>query len=100
MINADMRIYEYYTFGKQNEYGQQALSTAPVGTIKMAINISSQSVQDNINYNGCQYVGLTRDNKVNDSYIIDLNGKLVKVLYINPKGRLNQVFMADYENKG
>lgn len=94
MINADMRTYNYYTLGGNDEYGQQVKSTEPVGTIKMAINISSQSTQDNINYKDCSYVGLTYDNKVNDTYIIEYGEEKLKVLYVNTKGRLNQVFMA------
>ena len=59
MINADMRIYNYFTIGELNEYGQPTISTSPIGIIKMAINLSSQSIQDNINYKDCRYVGLT-----------------------------------------
>jgi hypothetical protein len=98
MINADMRLYNFFSLGTNDEYGQQAISNEPVGQIKMAVNISSQSVQDNINYSNCQYIGLTHDKNIKDSYIIDLDGKLAKVLYVNPKGRMKQVFMADYEN--
>lgn len=94
MINAQMRVYNFYTLGEQDEYGQQVESTEPTGTIKMAINISSQAVQDNINYTDCQYVGLTYDKSVNDSYLIEYEGSKLKVLYVNPKGRLTQVFLA------
>ena len=94
MINADMRLYNYYTLGFDDAYGQPAQSKEPVGIIKMAINISSQAVQDNINYKNCQYIALTHDSKVNDTYIIDYEGKKLKVLYVNPKGRLKQVFLA------
>lgn len=94
MINADMRIYDYFTLGANNAYGQPAMSAEPVGTIKMAINISSQSVQDNINYKDCQYVGLTHAN-VDDTYVIQYGNEKLKVLYVNPKGRYKQVFMRE-----
>ena len=93
MINADMRLYNYFSLGAQDEYGQQVLSDEPVGQVKMAINISSQAIQDNINYAGATYVGLTHA-KVDDTYVIEYEGERLKVLYVNPKGRLNQVFMA------
>lgn len=96
MINTQMRDYEYYTLNGRNKYGEQTLSTSPIGTIKMAVNISSQSIQDNINYKEAQYVGLTRA-EVDDTYIIKYNNGLLKVLYINPIGRMKQVFLADYE---
>ena len=97
MINAQMRTYNFYTLGERNAYGQETLSNNPVGTIKMAIFISSQSVQDNVNYKNAQYVALTNA-EVKDTYVIeDENKGLLKVLYVNPQGRYTQVFLTDYE---
>lgn len=93
MINADMRLYNYFSLGTQDEYGQQTISNEPVGTVRMAINVSSQAVQDNINYTGATYVGLTHA-KVDDTFVIEYGEERLKVLYVNNKGRLNQVFMA------
>ena len=93
MINADMREYDYYTFGSNNAYGQPTLSASPEGKIKMAINITSQSTQDNINYSNASYVGLTHA-QVNDKYVIQYGKERLKVLYVNDKGRLKQVFMS------
>lgn len=94
MINADMRSYNYFTFGEPNSYGQPQLSQEAQGTIKMAINISSQSIQDNINYKDCAYIGLTHSH-LDDSYAIQYGDKKLKVLYVNPKGRFTQVFLAE-----
>lgn len=95
MINADMRLYDYFTTGGTNAYGQPQVpkeTDTPVGQIKMAINISSQSIQDNINYRNCSYIGLTQA-EVKDTYVIKYKEELLKVLYINDKGRLKQVFL-------
>lgn len=94
MINADMRSYNYFTFGELDSYGQPQLKKDPEGTVKMAINISSQSVQDNINYKDCSYIGLTHS-LLDDSYVIQYGDKKLKVLYVNPRGRLKQVFLAE-----
>ena len=93
MINADMRIYDFYLYGDQDEYGQPKLSEEVVGTVKMAINTTSQRVQDNILYTGAEYLGLTHAD-VNDKYVIQYGDEKLKVLYVNPKGRFKQVFMA------
>lgn len=99
MINNNMRSYDYYTYGADNEYGQPALLTdadgKPIaqGTIKIAINITSQSIQDNINYKDCSYIGLTHNSLVNDSFVIQYNDEKLKVLYVNPIGKLKQVFL-------
>lgn len=94
MINADMRSYNYFTFGEKNIYGETVLSEEPVGTIKITINSVSQTISDNVNYNQATYIGLTRA-EVNETYVIDYKGARLKVLYVNPKGRLKQVYMAE-----
>lgn len=100
MINTDLRTYNYFSIGDNNGYGQATIikdeNGNPVvqGSIKMAINITSQGVQDNINYKNAQYVGLTQGN-VNDKFVIDYEGSMLKVLYVNPKGRYKQVFMSE-----
>lgn len=94
MINAKMRDYDYYTFGEEDNYGQPQLSAEIQGKIRMAINITSQSVQDNINYKDAAYMGLTF-NLLDDTYVIEYGDKKLKVLYVNPQGRYNQVFMAE-----
>lgn len=94
MINANMRLYDYFTFGEDNGYGSPQLSSDVKGTVKMAISISSQAVQENIKYKGATYVGLTHDN-VKDNFVISYRGEKLKVLYVNPEGRYNQVFMCE-----
>ena len=96
MINAMMRLYDYFTLGEENAYSQlqmPAKDATPVGQVKMAINLTSQSIQDNINYKDAQYLGLTHAD-VDDTYIIQYGVERLKVLYVNPMGRLKQVFMA------
>lgn len=91
MISLDMKLYNYSTLGNKNSYGQ-VVEGEVEGQVKMAINLTSQSVQDNINYKDCQYLGLTFDS-VDDTYIIHNGEERLKVLYVNPKGRYTQVFL-------
>lgn len=93
MINADKRLYDYFTFGPNNAYGQPQLSEEVQGQIKMAINIASQGIQENINYSNCNYVGLTLA-PIDDTYVIQYGEERLKVLYVNPRGRYKQVFLA------
>ena len=95
MINADMRSYNYFTFGTADGYGQPQLSQEVQGTIKMSINIVSQTLSDNANYKQATYIGLTSDAKVNNTYVIEYGKEKLKVLYVVPKGRLKQVFMIE-----
>lgn len=96
MINADMRLYNYFTLGEPNAYGQAQFPSqdaTPDGSIKMAINTTSQSIQDNIKYKDAAYMGLTQDANVSDTYIIQFGNERLKVLYVQPKGRYKQVFL-------
>lgn len=94
MINSDMRTYDYYTYGNDNAYGQKEISNTVAGAIKMAIYLTNQTVQDNINYKDSQYIGLTLSD-IDDSFVIKYGERLLKVLYINPQGRYTQVFMGE-----
>lgn len=94
MINTDMRWYDYFTFGEEDEYGQAQLSEDIKGSIKIAINTTSQSVVDNINYKDATYIGLTHA-AIDDTYVIQYGEEKLKVLYVNPKGRYKQVFLKE-----
>ena len=96
MINKDMQLYNYHTFGAMDAYGQPQLQEN-VGAVKMAINITSQTIQDNALYKDATYIGLTLSNVIDDTFVIQYGEERLKVLYINPKGRYNQVFMKLYE---
>jgi hypothetical protein len=93
MINADMRFYDYYTYGAKDSYGQPTLSEDVQGSVKMAIYISSQAIQDNINYQDCSYVGLTLDKTITDAFVIKYGEEKLKVLYVNPQGKFIQVYL-------
>lgn len=94
MINTEMRFYDYFTYGEKDEYGQPQLSEETQGTIKMAINITSQSTQNNINYKDASYIGLTHA-AIDDTYVIQYGPEKLKVLYVNPMGRYKQAFMKE-----
>lgn len=94
MITADMRQYDYYLLTEKDDYGQEAMTTEPQGKIKMAINLTTHSLKDNIKYSEATFIGLTMG-EVDDTYIIDYNGTLLKVLYVSPKGRYKQVYLNE-----
>ena len=95
MITADMRLYDYFTIGEPNGYGQAQLppkDAEPVGQVKLAIYSTSQATQDNVNYKDCNYIALTQA-EVKDTYVIQYGKERLMVLYINPQGRYKQVFL-------
>ena len=97
MINAKMKPYNYFTFGEPNAYGQPKLSTEPIGTVKMAIHLLSQTNTNNPLYSQATYIALTNDANVNDTYVIENEeGRKLKVLYVSREGRLAQVYLGNY----
>lgn len=91
MINRAMRSYIYHTLGAIDAYGQAQMQEN-VGTIKIALNITSQSAQDNILYRDAAYIGLTKE-PINDTFVIQNGEEKLKVLYVNTLGRYNQAFL-------
>lgn len=99
MINSNMRMYDYYLYDNNNEYGQRTLivdeNGEPIvqGQVKLSITTTSKSVQDNINYLNSSYIALTRDKQIDDTYVIQYGNERLKVLYATPT-RYRQVFLA------
>ena len=94
MFNTKMRYYNFFTLGELDEYGQQKMSDEVKGSVKMAIHTTGQNVQDSILYHNAQYIGLTHNKNINDSYVIDYNGTKLKVTYTGSEGRFKTVFMV------
>ena len=92
MINNDMRDYNYFLIGDYDEYGQRTLTETPQSKNKMAINKLTQTVSDTSPYSEASYIGLTNSD-INDTYIIQYGEEKLKVLYIQPRGTLKQVFL-------
>ena len=95
MINTDMKYHTYYRYGEPDAYGQKQLSATPQGAVKMNINVSTQQIKDNIKYREATFIGLTHDRQIDDTYVVEYEGARLKVLYVNPKGKLRQVFMVE-----
>lgn len=94
MISAKQKEYDFYLYDAVNGYGQPMLSEEVKGTIKMAIFNTTKSVQDGIKYSAEEYIGLTNDKNINDTYVIQYGEIKLKVLYTTPAPRLKvQVFM-------
>lgn len=93
MINIQMKDYDYYTYGANDSYGQPQLSDIK-GKVRMTINLMNQAIGENPLYSGAQYIGLTLDNAIDSTYVIQFDEEKLKVLYVNPFGRYKQVFLA------
>ena len=89
-----MKLYDFSTLGAMDAYGQPAQGEVQ-GKVKMAIYTTSQSAQDNVNYKGANYIGLTLATGITDKMVIHLGDQKLKVIYVNPVGRFKQIFMVN-----
>lgn len=95
MINADMRLYNYYTAGSDG-YGSPTIKYPPLGQVKMSINITSADDQANTAFYASEYVGImvAGNTRLAKGHYVDIGeGTLVQVQTIYKKGRYWQVFM-------
>lgn len=102
MINTSMREYEYFQYSAgPNEYGQQTLikdengQPKVQGTVKMAISLTTQGVQDSVTYHNAQFCAQTLDKAIDDTYVIQYGKMRLKVLFVAPGGRYRQVFLNE-----
>ena len=93
-IMAQMKDYDYSKYtASRNSYGENTANYTAIGTINIAINLSNQSVGNNIYYSEADYIGLTKE-EVDDTYIIHYGNEKLKVKYVNPIGRYKQVALV------
>lgn len=95
MIARNMRYYDYYLYTDASGYGQQQLTEAVQGSVKMAIYHSSTNVTDSIKYRDCTYTAITCDKAINDAYVIQYGAEKLKVMYITPAGKYRQVYLKE-----
>lgn len=92
MIANTMRLYEYRLLETNNDYGTSDISEVK-GQVKLSINLLNQQVSEEAIYKSAQFIGLTQDKNIDDTYFIEYDNMLLKVLYINEKGRYRQVYL-------
>lgn len=93
MINRDMVSATVVTYGGVDEYGQMMTTPTASREISMTIGLYNHSESSDVRYMAVNYTGLTRDKEITDKDSVIIGGKEYKVLFVNPYGRLTQVFL-------
>lgn len=91
---SNQKLYNYYLIENNDEYGTSDVSIEIKGQVKMNINLTNQQISDDAIYKNAQFIGLTLDKDINENYIIEHEEMLLKVLYINKKGRYKQIYLG------
>lgn len=95
MIQSNMKLYNYYTLGELDEYGTTQPGKEIKGQVKLSIFLHTKQLSDNSLYKDTQYIALTNDNDINETYLIEYDNRLLKVLYVNVLGRYKQLYLSD-----
>lgn len=80
------------TMGGQDEYGQDLVDALEEKPITLTFGLYNHKQTDDVRYEDVEYTGLTAYD-VSDNQIIAIGDKEYKVLFVNPFGRMNQVFL-------
>jgi len=92
VINRSEQPALLYTMGGQDEYGQDLVEPIAQKKITLTFGLYNHKQTDDIRYEDVEYTGLTPYD-VADDQVIELNGFKYKVLFVNPFGRMKQVFL-------
>jgi hypothetical protein len=80
------------TMGGQDEYGQDLNAPISQSSITLTFGLYTHQQTDDIRYQDVEYTGLTVYD-VADNQVIQIGDKKYKVLFVNPFGRMKQVFL-------
>lgn len=94
MYNRQLTTILVNSYSGVDEYGDMLTTLDGSRTIQGSINIHSQSTTDDIRYQNAEYLILTKDKNISDQDRLLFNNQEYKVLYVNPFGRLNQVWVS------
>jgi len=92
VINRSMHQAQVLMLGEDDEYGQPQIVEAPLPSITLSFGLYTHSSVEDPRYQDVEYTGLTT-HEVNDKMVLQIGDERYKVLFVNPFGRINQVFL-------
>ena len=87
-----MRQANMLRYIDSDEYGQPVLDTENPQSIELTFGLYNHTETEDVRYQDVEYTGLTQY-EVSDKNVIQLDGKNYKVKFVNPFGRIKQVFL-------
>ncbi len=95
VINRDMRQAQMFSLGEIDEYGQETIDTETPSTVHLTFGLFTHHETEDVRYQDVEYCGLTKDD-ITDNDILLLDDKRYKVKFVNPYGRMKEVFLIAY----
>jgi hypothetical protein len=95
VINRDMREALEFSLGEEDEYGQATLDEENPITVHLTFGLYNHREVEDVRYQDVEYCGLTYDN-ITDNNVLLLDNKKYKVKFVNPYGRMKEVFLIAF----
>lgn len=93
MINREMRQATVVTYGGVDEYGQMNTTATASRDTYLTFGLYQHTNSNDVRYQNVTHYGLTKDSEITDNDIIVIDGVEYKVLFVNPFGRMREVFL-------
>lgn len=94
MVNREMRKVTLVSYKPgADQYGQQMQVPNQEKEIEMTFGLYTHTESEGPQYQDVNYYGLTREKGIADNQTVRIDDKDYKILFVNPFGRLTQVFM-------
>lgn len=95
MINRELRNATVVTYGGVDEYGQTSTAAQASREISITFGLYQHAEVNDVRFQDVTHYGLTRDRDITDHDHIIIDGVEYKVLFVNPFGRMTQVFLRN-----
>ena len=95
VINRNLIKADMFRLGEVDEYGQEEIDTENAETVHLTFGLYNHHETEDVRYQDVEYCGLTYDN-ITDQNILLLDEKQYKVKFVNPYGRMKEVFLIAF----
>lgn len=92
-----MRKAQVFHLSGVDEYAQPTWDMESSQTIYLTFGLFSHSPVEDIRYQNVEYTGLTED-FCGEGDLLKIGEDFYRVLFVNPFGRIRQVFFAGYDH--
>lgn len=94
MINREMRPAAVLTYGDSvDEYGQINAGVPTERMIEITLRLYQHTKVEDIRFNEVTHSALTVDKTITDANKIRVDNAIYSIEFVNPEGRLTQVFL-------
>ncbi len=92
MINREFRKAKLTTYGGTDAYGQMLADPTSAREIEITFGLYQHNETSDVRYQEATHTGLTKDKEIADTQTLTIDGQEYKIIFVNPYGRLTQVF--------